>query len=115
MTDDGGSDILSYSLEMDDGTGYISVSGEEIDDLSTIRIVTLDIVSGQTFNFRYRARNLFDWSDYSDPVAIIASSVPSSPLNIATINNEAMTTVTISWDAPIESGGDNILIDAYII
>ena len=115
VIDDGGSQIISYSLEMDDGTGFISVSGEAGEDLTRTRQVTQDIVSGQSFDFRYRAQNIFGWSEYSDVVTIIASSVPSQPLNVATTNNESTTTVTISWDIPNESGGDGILIDAYLI
>ena len=73
-------------------------------------------MSGKTFQFRYRAYNIFGWSEYSDPqTAIIASTLPSKPLNIVTVNEETLTTVKITWDAPTDFGGDNILIEAYLI
>lgn len=114
MVEDGGSPILSYSLEMDDDTGFVSVSGELSDDLTTLRVVTL-VNSGQTYTFRYRARNIYGWGDYSESTAIVTSSVPTPPLNIVTSNSEIATTVTISWDAPVNFGGDGILIDSYLI
>ena len=77
--------------------------------------MTQDIVSGETFNFRYKARNIFGWSDYSESVAIIASDVPSQPLNIVTANNEAATTVTITWTLPTDTGGNGIPIDSYLV
>lgn len=101
---------------MNDGTGFVSVSGEASNDLTTTRIVTQQIVSGKTFQFRYRAYNIFGWSEYSTPqTAIIASTIPSKPLNIVTANEEALTTVKITWDAPTDFGGDDIAIEAYLI
>ena len=48
VTEDGGSPIFSYSLEMssDSGVSYYSVSGEDADDLTIVRVVTDGIVAG---------------------------------------------------------------------
>ena len=118
ITEDGGSPILSYALEIDraDGAGFTVAVGDPVDSLDTTILITDSISSGQFYPLRYRARNVHGWSEYSQPDAqILASSVPSEPLNIVTSNVPLSTTVTITWDAPLDSGGDGILIDTYYI
>lgn len=46
VTEDGGSSILQYSLEMDDGSGFAAIPGEAADDTSLSRDVTIGVVSG---------------------------------------------------------------------
>ena len=91
------------------------MTGVDSDDLTNTRVITQNVVSGQTFSLRYRAYNIFGWSDPSEAEEIIASSTPTEPLNIVTANNEATTSVTVSWDAPLDFGGDGIQIESYLI
>lgn len=78
---DGGSSIISYELQMDDGiTGtYTSIVGYSSNSLLTAYTVTSGIVKGRTHNFKYRARNAIGWGPFSSEVAILAATVPSAP------------------------------------
>jgi hypothetical protein len=40
VTQDGGSPILSYSIEIDDGLGYVSLIGDPIDSTALTTIAT---------------------------------------------------------------------------
>jgi hypothetical protein len=39
--------------------------------------------------------------------------VPTDPLNVMTANNVGATTVRVSWDQPLNTGGTGISIEAY--
>lgn len=116
VTINGGATITSYGLEMDDGNGYVGVSGVDFDSLSQqVKVTATDnnIQSGQSYDFRYRVKNVHGWSSQYSPVAtIIAATVPSEPLNVVT-SNTLSTTVTVSWDEPNSLGGTGLTITAY--
>ena len=40
--------------------------------------MTSDITSGSTYRLRYRAHNVYGWSDFSPEVLILAATIPSS-------------------------------------
>ena len=94
----GGSPILDYSLEIDDGSGYTGVSTNPIDPLVMSTIVT-GLTSGHSYKFRYSARNLYGSSSYSPESTILAGTMPSKPVNVQTANSAA--SVVITWDAPL--------------
>lgn len=76
----GGSDILSYSMEYNDGNSsdFSVLYGVEVDTL--LLSYTLDkVVAGKTYRFRYRSRNAVGWSAYSKVGYITAMSAPSAP------------------------------------
>lgn len=78
ITDDGGSGITSYSLEMDSGSGFVSVVGDPVDSLVLTFTVTAGITSGSSYDFRYRVKNVHGWSvGYSPTITIIAGIVPT--------------------------------------
>lgn len=78
----GGSPLLSYDLQMDDGIGgdFSSLVGFEHDSLETIFTVTQAmnqrITSGAIFRFRYRVRNVNGWSLFSPITHVKAATVP---------------------------------------
>lgn len=77
ITNDGGSPILSYSLEIDDGNGgdFKIYYGELSNSLS--RTYTLnDVNRGHIYRTRYRTRNIVGYSDYSPIGYIQAAKVP---------------------------------------
>lgn len=81
-TDTGGSEILSYVLEMDDGAGgdfRPLTGGESTQFLKLSYTVYEGIAEGATFRFRFRARNAVGWSAYSPIVYIEAASRPGTP------------------------------------
>jgi len=79
--ENGGASILSYSLEMDDGTGddFIAVVGLESDYLLDSFTVARDIKQGTLYRLRYRCRNSIGWSEYSPIAFILAATAPSAP------------------------------------
>jgi hypothetical protein len=72
--DNGGSNIISYELQMDDGKGgdFISLFGADSDYLRLWYIVTTNITKGTLYRFRYRAKNDIGWSAFSDSGFILA-------------------------------------------
>lgn len=66
--------------------------------------VTLSITIGETYLFRYKAKNIHGWSPWSDELALVAASVPTKIEPAAVTFNEA-TDVRISWTLPADAGG----------
>jgi hypothetical protein len=66
----GGSPILSYSLEVDNGRGgdFVALYGAASNSMSTIYLLSGMDMRGNVFRARYRVRNAVGWSQYS-PVA----------------------------------------------
>ena len=76
---DGGSPIISYELAMDDGmTGnFTSLVGYEPNSLLKVFTIENDLViKGRNHRFRYRAKNVVGWSDWSDDAFVLAARVP---------------------------------------
>jgi hypothetical protein len=115
VTANGGSNILSYGLEVDYGVGFVPVAGDPVEQTLRTLIVTDNISSGQTYPVRYRAKNIFGWSDYSPSETVIASTVPSEPINIVTVNELLQTFITVQWDSVANTGGFGIEISSYTI
>lgn len=80
----GGSMILSYSLEWDGDASrpgvFVSLIGDRSDSLHTQLTLYSGVRKGQLYRFRYRARNIYGWSSYSDVATVLASQRPSKPM-----------------------------------
>ena len=76
--DDGGSPILFYELQMDDGR-----QGEFFTVLASASLTSFiadeDIQRGYTYRFQYRVANINGFSEYSDTAYIFAFSKPDAP------------------------------------
>ena len=80
--EDGGSPVLSYHLQYDNGTfatTWLDVVGLAPDSVATTIIVSSEIVSGTVYGFRVRARNIFGWGPYSTVTEIKAAREPGAP------------------------------------
>ena len=79
--DNGGSPILSYALEIDNGKGgtFKKVVGFASNSLLTAYTITSNIQKGLEYRLRYRVKNAIGWSDYSDSSFILAANVPDAP------------------------------------
>jgi len=77
----GGSQILSYSLEADDGAGgsFRQLYGLGSDSLSTQYLLREPSMRGKVFRARYRVRNAVGWSDYSPVTSTRAAQRPEAP------------------------------------
>lgn len=102
--------ILSYSVELNDGTGFVAYVGDLADSLSLAPIAT-SLTSGVMYNVRYRARNVHGWSDYSPYEMIVANTIPSKPLNVRTLN--VGNKLVVAWDQPTTTGGTNVPLTDY--
>ena len=82
-SENGGSPILSYDLQVDYGYGgdFLSLIGGEgmEDSLETRFTVETNIVSGAMYRFRYRSENANGWSAYSPISYIKAAAKPARP------------------------------------
>jgi len=61
----GGSPIVSYSLEWDQGTNgasFVALNGVDSNNIQLL-YVAQDLTAGSTYKFRYRVRNIFGWSE----------------------------------------------------
>lgn len=71
VSDNGGSEILGYQLERDDGAGgdFIVLVGEGIDGAEEYLKLSYTayegIVEGVTYRYRYRGKNAAGWGPYS--------------------------------------------------
>ena len=96
----GGSEIMSYNLEWNEGSGLLSfteVAGESSDSL--VRLFTLDTTPGTSYIFRYKVRNVYGWSDdYSPTVTLLSADVPDAPA-MATTEIQGLY-VRIAWTEP---------------
>jgi len=60
----GGSPIVSYSLEWDNGSNgasWVVLNGVSSNNI-LLRYLMSDLTAGMTYKFRYRVRNIFGWS-----------------------------------------------------
>jgi hypothetical protein len=81
--ENGGSDVLSYELQMDAGSAgpfRALVGSEDLgDSLETTFTIGEGIVEGGLYRFRFRARNVNGWSQYSPVAYIRAARRPGRP------------------------------------
>ena len=69
----GNSLITSYNLYWDNASGVTNI--EVIDSLVTAHTLT-GLVGGQTYLFKVRAKNIYNYGDFSSEISVLASDVP---------------------------------------
>ena len=95
----GGSPVLSYNLQIDtQGAGagpWINVQGYASDSLEMTGTV-LPLTEGQLYYFRYRAKNVHGWGDYSPISWVLLANRPDTldPVTTTSVG----TNVEISWN-----------------
>lgn len=101
--------ILSYNLEVDDGTGsgnFSELYGETSDSNLLTHTYT-SVTQGTTYGFRYRAKNQFGWGDYSDVTYIVAATVPSAPPKPEFVS-ATDSSISLSFSLSSDNGGSTI-------
>lgn len=108
-SENGGSDILSYEIQMDDGNGgdFISLQGYTSDSLDSTYTIQEGITSGGLYRFRYRSKNVNGWSSYSPITYIRAATVPLRP-PAPTFSTATATTVTLTLSPSLDDKGSDI-------
>jgi len=106
----GGSDILSYELQIDNGKGgnFVSLIGLNRDSLETVFTVSTGIMTGEMYRFRYRSKNINGNSGWSPIIYVKAATVPSRPL-APQFKTATVDSVTMSLFSSTETRGGEIL------
>jgi hypothetical protein len=82
-SENGGSAILTYELQIDNGYGggFTSLIGGEgaENSLETSYLIEQGIIGGNIYRFRFRSRNINGWSEFSEVVHIKAATIPIRP------------------------------------
>jgi predicted RNA-binding protein with TRAM domain len=103
-TDDGGSAIVGYELEVENETTSTSAYVESGNVLAT---TVTNLVNGDTYRVRVRAMNgdgRGAWSSWS--ASVIPSTIPGTPdIPVVTAHDGSL---TATWGAPADDGGDGI-------
>lgn len=104
--DVGGSAIILYELQMDDGD-----SGEFrtifSSDHETRLLVTQGIERGRYYRFRYRVKNVVGYSSYSEVAYIQAVDVPATPARPKFLS-ATDTSITVSVIESVDSKGVDV-------
>lgn len=106
----GGAAITSYNIQYDDastGAIWTDLIGFASDSLALTVTVTSSIDVGSIYRFRYRGKNAFGFGEWSDPLLLYASRVPTQIATVTITNEDVL--VRISWSAPSYNGGSPIL------
>ena len=70
--------ITSYQIDYDRGLGseeWESLKGFSSNDL-TLSVTKTDLTLNQAYRFRYRAKNIYGWGDYSDEATLYPNQRP---------------------------------------
>jgi len=104
-----GLQVLSYSLEIDyDLSGNFKVvTGQHHDSLSLSYIVR-NVNKGNTYACRYRARNMYGWSDYS-PISYLVVAVEPAVANKPIFVSATNTNITVNLNLNCDHRGSTIL------
>jgi len=103
----GGAAILSYDLQIDDGGGFAEVAGLSSDSLLTQHTIS-SLMNGNTYDLKYRAKNVHGWGPYSAVSSILLASVPDQITPAATTANNGVN-VDVAWSAVASDGGSAVL------
>lgn len=104
----GGSPILAYNLQYGVGLagGFSDLVPASYNNVATSYTLT-NVQAGETYYFRFRARNMYGWSDYSDTGYVIASEVPAQA-NPPVVSSFSSTSIVLKFDQSTDSMGSAI-------
>lgn len=108
----GGAVIDYFSVEVDDGTGFVEVGQVTTSPAS---LSHEKITSGLGLTFRYRAHNVHGYSGYSPTSVIDVATVSTVPLNTASVHTPLDSRISFQWNLPANTGGLGVQIDGYRI
>lgn len=114
-TDNGGSTVLTYNLQWDQGTNgvtWYNLIGSSSDSLATTYTKTSAVSSGTSYQFRVRARNIWGYGNFSPVLTVLAADIPDTVATATTSYDSTTGDVIISWVAPNNKGSS---ITSYLI
>ena len=114
----GGSAILGYDLWRDDGQGGDpeSLYGSKASTESILALTYTDynVAKAVTYRYRYRARNINGWGDFSVDAYLFASSVPSQPPPPALLSVDDTSIALRLYTSPDTGGSDLLSYELWI-
>lgn len=105
----GNSEVVSYSVYWDNGSGTTSIA--LLDSLVT-SVSVPGLTGGVTYRFKVRARNIYGSGVFSTVLSVLASDLPDKMSTPTVTIGSADTSVTITW---VEPGDHAASIDYYEI
>jgi len=75
----GGSAILGYDLWRDDGNNGDFTRIYSVDQVLAPSYIDENVEKGKTYRYKYRARNINGWGDFSNAAYLFAADTPSQP------------------------------------
>ena len=96
-------------MQWDKGTSgveWVSLIGDFPFTTSTSYTINSNIISARTYKFKYRARNIFGWGEWSDQGDIYAASIPDTIMPV--VVELVGTDVEISWSPNTQDNGSPI-------
>ena len=104
--DDGGSDVLGYTVERLSGQTWVAVVGGTVPfTLRRYSVTGLD--NGTEYTFRVRAVNGAGAGAWSEEVAVTPAGPPSVPLDVRAVRGTRQ--LIVNWDAPSNTSGREVL------
>lgn len=109
----GGSQILSYSLEWDGAKGrggiFVPIIGFPKDSLAQQLTINNGIRQGELYRFRYRARNIYGWGPYSEVSTVLAAQVPAKP-KVPIFVSSTDSQMVLKFNLNVDNGGTPITL-----
>jgi hypothetical protein len=94
--------VTSLNLWWDQGNGnWQSLVGNNPYVLDSTYTLT-GVTAGSTYNFKYRASNIYGFGPFSSISSIVAASLPDKPSNVITTINGL--NVRVGWSMPFSQG-----------
>lgn len=106
-TKNGGSPVLGYDLWRDDGMNGNYYRVYTVDDILAVVYYDQNVEKNKLYRYKYRARNVNGWGEFSQPGYIFAADVPSKPA-VPTLKAVSSSQMTIEVYPPSSTGGSDI-------
>jgi len=97
--EDGGAPVIDYRINFDQALDNYVIRASGI---TTNSFTATGLTAGLTYKFKVEARNSFDYSAYSQEIAIICATIPSVPATPTTANTNSK--ILVDWVAPANNG-----------